>query len=301
MSKKGETRDTPEGFRKFIDSEEEKDEKLQELADDKNVVLLAFVGSYNAKKYNPTRSGSATITIVDEFGIEDALGDISQKIKNTEKKKAYLLINSVGGGVSSSFKIAQAIRDAFDEITVFVPHIAASGGTMLALTGNKIRMGIMSQLSPVDPQRPYKNEGFVSVNSISRAKKRLDKKFEKQQEDEIGYPDRHMAELIDPVIYEEFFGLREANIKYLTIILKKSGYDEESIEQIIDELLFNLPTHSFVIDENLAQEIGLRVEADDTDMEEWNLMRHWFAKYVGKEADRHFIRYCIPKQDNKSK
>ncbi len=153
MGKKIE-KDTPEGLRKFIDSEEENDEKLQKLSNEKNIVLLAFVGSYNPKKYNPTRSGSATINIVDEFGIEEALDDICQKTKSTEKKKAYLLINSVGGGVSSSFKIAQAIRDSFGDITVFVPHIAASGGTMLALTGNKIRMGVMSQLSPVGPQRP---------------------------------------------------------------------------------------------------------------------------------------------------
>lgn len=298
-SKKNEIKDTPEGLRKFIDSEEEKDEKLQRLSDDKNVVLLAFVGSYNPKKYSPSRSGSATINIIDEFGIEDALSDICNKTELTVKK-AYLLINSVGGGVASSFKIAQAIRDAFEEIVVFVPHIAASGGTMLALTGNKIRMGMMSQLSPVDPQRPYKNQGFVSVNSIARAKKRLDKKFEKQQEDEIGYPDRHMAELIDPVMYEEFFGLREANIKYLKTILEKSRYDKECIDQIADELLFGLPTHGFVIDRNLAKEIGLRIEPDETDMEEWNLMRRWFAKYVGKEADRHFIRYCVPKP-NKTK
>ncbi len=71
--------------------------------------------------------------------------------------------------------------------------------------------------------------------------------------------------------------------------------DEEGIEQITDELLFKLPTHGFVIDRNLASEIGLRVESDDADVEEWNLMRHWFAKYVGREADRHFIRYCVPK------
>jgi len=45
----------------------------------------------------------------------------------------------------------------------------------------------------------------------------------------MGYPDRRMAELIDPVMYEEFFGLREANIKYLRTILEKSGYDKERI------------------------------------------------------------------------
>lgn len=206
----------------------------------------------------------------------------------------YLLINSLGGGVSSSFKIAQAIRDTFDDITVFVPHIAASGGTLLALTGNRIRMGIMSQLSPVDPQRQYLDHGFVSVNSIARAKKRLDKKFAKQQEQEAGYPDRHMVKMLDPVVYEEFWGLRKASEEYLSIILKKTKYAPEKIDEILDYLIFALPTHSFVIDKNLAAEIGLKVVADG-DEEEWDLMRKWFAKYVGEETDRHFIRYCIPK------
>ena len=295
---KDEKEDAPKGLRRFVDIGVEKDEALQKLCDKKNVVLLAFIGSYVARKYSPVRSAGASINIVDEFGMEEALKEIQQNTTKMKARKVYLLINSIGGGVSSSFKIAQAVRDAFDNITVFVPHIAASGGTLLALTGNSIRMGVMSQLSPVDPQRQYMNHGFVSVNSITRAKKRLDKKFEKRQEQEIGYPDRHMAEMIDPVVYEEFYGLRNASKDYLRTILQKTGYDKQEIEKISNNLIFNLPAHDFVIDKNLAKEIGLKVSFGG-DPGEWNLMRNWFAKYVGEETDRHFIRYCIPKKKNK--
>ncbi len=107
---------------------------------------MAFVSSYVPRKYNSTSSVRATISIGDEFGIEEALNQIKRSTSKAKTKKAYLLINSPGGLESSSFKIAQAIRDTFEDITVFVPHIAASGGTLLALTGNRIRMGIMSQL-----------------------------------------------------------------------------------------------------------------------------------------------------------
>lgn len=292
---------TPPGIGTFINSEMEQDVKLQDLCNRKNVVLLAFIGSYVPRKYNPASSVQATINMTDEFGMEEAL----MKIKSDEywrrqdKKKAYILVNSFGGALSSTFKIAQAIRDEFDDITVFVPHIAASGGTILALTGNTIRMGMMSQLSPVDPQLQYKNHGFVSANSIARAKERLDIKFEKLQEQEVGYPDRHMVEALDPVIYEEFYGIRKASETYISIILKKTGYGDDEVDQISERLIFNLPTHSFVIDRNLAKEIGLKISQDDTDDEEWNLMRDWFAKYVGRETDRHFIRYCIPKIDSR--
>ena len=289
----GTEKDTREGLRKFVDVKIEEDAALQALCDKKGVVLLAFVGSYVPLKYNPASSGSATISIPDEFGMEEALNQIQDKM-GKKAKRAYLLINSLGGVVGSSFKIAQAIRDAFDDITVFVPHIAASGGTLLALTGNKIRMGAMSQLGPIDPQIPYPKYGFVSSNSIARAKRRLDKKFQKQQEQEMGYPDRHMVEMLDPVVYEEFHGWRIAVKEYLSTILKKTKYTQEKIDNISKNLIFTLPTHSFVIDKNMSKEMGLKVVSDG-DAEEWRLMRNWFAKYVGEETDRHFIRYCIPK------
>ena len=244
------------------------------------------------RKYSPVSSAGARINIADEFGVEEALKRIQSDIAKTNTKKAYLLINSLGGELSSSFKIAQAIRDAFDDITVFVPHIAASGGTLLALAGNKIRMGMMSQLSPVDPQILYSNHGFVSVNSLARTK-RLDRKFEKQREQEIGYPDRRMAEMPEPAVYEEFYGIRRASEKYLAAILKRTKYTKEEIDKIIS-LIFNLPTHSFVIGKSVAKEMGLKVVSNG-DPEEWDLMRDWFAKYVDQETDRHFIRYCIPR------
>ena len=290
-----EDEDVSKGFEKFIDAKIENDGALQKLCDQKNVVLLAFIGSYVPRKHTPSHPVGDAIGMTDEFGMEESLKDIQNNMKKTRTRKAYLLVNSQGGGVNSSFKIAQAIRDTFDEITVFVPHIAASGGTLLALTGNRIRMGMMSQLSPVDPQLFYPDRGFVSVNSITRAKKRLEEKFEKRHKQEVGYPDKHMAEMIDPVVYEEFYGVRTASKAYLSTILRKTGYDEQAIEKISNALIFGAPKHSFVIDRNLAREIGLKVDDGNEDPSAWDLMRNWFAKYAEGETDRHFIRYCIPR------
>ena len=103
-----------------------------------------------------------------------------------------------------------------------------------------------------------------------------------------------MAELLDPVIYEEFYGLRKASEEYLSTILRKTNYTKEEIGKISDGLIFSLPTHGFVIDRNLALEMGLKVSLDSEDSEEWELMRNWFVRYVGEETDKHFIRYCIP-------
>lgn len=110
----------------------------------------------------------------------------------------------------------------------------------------------------------------------------------------MGYLDRRMAETLDPVVYEEFYGLRKASEAYLSTILRKAKYTQEQINDISDILISDPPTHRFVIDQNRAEAIGLKVVSDG-DAEEWGLMRTWFAKYTAEESDRHFIRYCIPK------
>ncbi len=146
------------------------DKVLQGIANKEQAVLLGFVNSYVPKRYDPIRFGHAQIGLVEEFIVEDTLEEISKK---TNIKKVFFLINSFGGGLPSSYKIAKAIRNAFNDITVFVPHIAVSGGTLLALTGDKIVMGTMSQLGGLDPQVMYKGQK-VSVNSMFAAKRILD-------------------------------------------------------------------------------------------------------------------------------
>jgi len=63
----------------------------------------------------------------------------------------YILIHSPGGYVSSAYIIASVLRETFDQMVAFVPHIAASGATLIAISCNEIVMGDISQLSPIDP------------------------------------------------------------------------------------------------------------------------------------------------------
>jgi hypothetical protein len=144
---------TAESINKIIDVSEENDtelsKKLAEISKKHDAVLMACIAPYVGLKISPTKTVNAQMGLSEEFAVETAINQIQTK---TEVRKLMLLVNSPRGRVQSSYKIARALRKAFKEIIVFVPHIAASGGTLLALTGNKIVMGMMSQLSPLDPQ-----------------------------------------------------------------------------------------------------------------------------------------------------
>ena len=143
---------TADSINHLIDVNEEDDptlsEKLTEIGKKHDAILMVCIAPYVGLKVSPTKTIIAQMGLSEEFTVETAINQIRTK---TDATKLLLLVNSSGELVQSSYKVARALRKTFKEIVVFVPHIAASGGTLLALTGNKIVMGMMSQLSPFDP------------------------------------------------------------------------------------------------------------------------------------------------------
>src|SRR2546421_3741223 len=63
-----------------------------------------------------------------------------------------LILHTPGGLVLAALQIAKAIRDHKSKVTVFVPHYAMSGGTLIALAADEIIMCKHSVLGPIDPQ-----------------------------------------------------------------------------------------------------------------------------------------------------
>jgi ClpP class serine protease len=63
-----------------------------------------------------------------------------------------IVLHTPGGLVLAAEQIALAIKKHPGKVTIFVPHYAMSGGTMLALAADEIIMDENAVLGPVDPQ-----------------------------------------------------------------------------------------------------------------------------------------------------
>jgi ClpP class serine protease len=63
-----------------------------------------------------------------------------------------IVLHTPGGLVLASVQIARAIKAQRGKVTVFVPHMAMSGGTLIALAADEIVMCEHSMLGPIDPQ-----------------------------------------------------------------------------------------------------------------------------------------------------
>jgi ClpP class serine protease len=84
--------------------------------------------------------------------IDDAEA-ILRAIRLTQDEKPIdLIVHTPGGLVLAAAQIAHAIRKHKGKVTVFVPHYAMSGGTLIALAADEIVMDPNAVLGPVDPQ-----------------------------------------------------------------------------------------------------------------------------------------------------
>src|SRR5467141_840751 len=63
-----------------------------------------------------------------------------------------LVLHTPGGLVLAALQVARALGTHKAKVTVFVPHYAMSGGTLIALAADEIVMCEHSVLGPVDPQ-----------------------------------------------------------------------------------------------------------------------------------------------------
>jgi ClpP class serine protease len=96
--------------------------------------------------------------------IEDAEA-ILRVIRQTPADKPIdLILHTPGGLVLAASQIAHAIQKHPGKVTVFVPHYAMSGGTLIALAADEIVMDQNAVLGPVDPQI-----GFLPAASIVKA------------------------------------------------------------------------------------------------------------------------------------
>lgn len=63
-----------------------------------------------------------------------------------------IVLHTPGGIVLAATQIARAIKRHPARVTVFVPHMAMSGGTLIAIAADEIVMCEHSVLGPMDPQ-----------------------------------------------------------------------------------------------------------------------------------------------------
>ncbi|NEQ28496.1 MAG: hypothetical protein F6K28_57890, partial [Microcoleus sp. SIO2G3] len=154
-----------------------------------------------------------------------------------------LILHTPGGLVLATEQIAHALIRHTAKVTVFVPHYAMSGGTMLALAADEIVMDENAVLGPVDPQL-----GNFAAASILRVVQ--DKPIA-----EIDDQTLIMADLSKKAIEQVQRFVR----KLLLDAVPKPKVAPEKVDSIIDALTTGRVTHDYPILVEEARELGLPI------------------------------------------
>jgi ClpP class serine protease len=155
-----------------------------------------------------------------------------------------LILHTPGGLVLASLQIAEAVKKHKGKVTVFVPHYAMSGGTLISLAAREIVMSEHAVLGPVDPQL-----GKYPAASVLKV---IAKKPIKDVEDETLI----MADQAEKAIFQ----VRES-VKELLQGKPTNGKVDE-LARLLSEGTW---THDFPITFERAQALGLPVSSNIPD------------------------------------
>jgi ClpP class serine protease len=152
-----------------------------------------------------------------------------------------MVLHTPGGLVLAALQIAQAIRDHKSKVTVFVPHYAMSGGTLIALAADQIVMCKHSVLGPIDPQL-----GDSPAASLIKVVEQ-----------------KPVAEIDDQTLIRADIGRKAiAQVKQAAAELLQRTLPADRAEALAEKLATGTWTHDYPIWARTAKELGLPVRTD---------------------------------------
>jgi ClpP class serine protease len=152
-----------------------------------------------------------------------------------------LILHTPGGLVLASEQIAHALCRHPARVTIFVPHYAMSGGTLLALAADEIVMDENAVLGPVDPQL-----GEYPAASLLKV-------LEQKDINEVDDKTLILADVARKAI---------AQVKSRAQSILSEHMDAEQAEALAQVLTEGRWTHDYPITVEEAQELGLKVSTD---------------------------------------
>jgi ClpP class serine protease len=179
--------------------------------------------------------GIPQLRYIDLNDAEDVLNAIRRTPAN---KPLEIILHTPGGILIAALQIARAIKAHPGKKTVFVPHYAFSGGTLIALAADEIVMSKHAVLGPIDPQ-VY----GVPAASVLKAV---------QQKPVANVND-------ETLILADISGKAIEQLKEAACELLSNGMSGNQSCAISDDLASGRWTHDFPITATHAAEMGLKV------------------------------------------
>ncbi len=156
-----------------------------------------------------------------------------------------LILHTPGGLALAAQQIAQALVNRQGKVTVFVPHYAMSGGTLIALAASQIVMDPNAVLGPVDPVLMWGNKAVPAAAVLAV--------LEEKTHDEIEDETLMLADQARKALRQMRQRVHE---------LLRKHFDEQRAGEIAELLSQGHWTHDYSIGASEVRDFGLSVSTD---------------------------------------
>jgi len=177
-----------------------------------------------------------------------------------EKKPILLILFSDGGHIASAYLIGKLCREySCGNFVIAVPRRAKSAATLLCCAADKIHMGSLSELGPIDPQI----DNMPALGLKSAIEHIAD--LVKQHPLAADMFARYLHLSVQPIHLGHYERVAESAAQYAQRLLSGRSKSTGDIKQLAFDLVYSYKDHGFVIDKNEAVTLfGSEVIATNT-------------------------------------
>ena len=190
-----------------------------------------------------------------------------------------LILHTPGGLVLAAEQIARSLARRKGKVTVFIPHYAMSGGTLIALAADEIVMDKNAVLGPIDPQIGT----YPAVSILNVVKK---KDINKVDDETL-----ILADVSEKAIKQ----VKEFAIELLSDKVEEGVLTKEKAEEIAEDLSSGKWTHDYPLTYEKIKELGLKVSTDMPE-EVYALMSLYPQSGIGRPSVQYIPLPISPKQ-----
>lgn len=243
-----------------LDAEVATDDQLQEMVN----AQLTYLLNQSAVR------DRANVLVLHDSGTlhRGAANRIYSSVSAAAADKPILLVlQSPGGDVSTAYFIAKLCREHTDKtFEVAIPRQAKSAATLICCGADKLHMGSLSELGPIDPQF-----GGVPALALKHSVEHL-AELVSTHPDAADMLSDYLAKSLRVEALGYYERVAESATHYAIRLLKarKTEVSESTIQEIARRLVYAYKDHSFAIDYQESRDIfGNTVVVRDT--EEYHL------------------------------
>jgi ClpP class serine protease len=206
--------------------------------------------------------------------------------------KLFLFVKSDGGNGQASLRIVNLIRRHCRRLTVLVPLECASAATMIAIGADEILMGPMAYLTAVDTSLTHDLSPIDRDNDRVRVSldelKRVVRLWRGEKENRETNPYHALFQHVHPLVIGAVARADSLSIMLCKELLSYHIANPKRADKIADALNSRYPSHSYPIQLEEAQRIGLKAKPLVLEVNDMLLELNELYSEMGQKATTDF-------------